>query len=254
MKTLLNDLKKAKYISLLILVCMTFTFAADFRYYINQSVYAAFNLGNLGAFGTKLYVSVLVAVFAAIGWGAGMLTAFLTRKKKVNAVTLYWLSGMFAVVMLFFTPYNLQLLMSATIMQNIVMIDCIAHIVFILVDMWLFAWALCAGSRDVLMRKEKYGIAIISVVAAVATALAFASIACKWSFVIQTAVYGSILTALNVFHAAFPEREEGEEIKEISCAGSSGRKELIVAAAVTILFIAVLVGAYFITEQYIAIA
>lgn len=254
MKRLLNDLKKAKYISLMILVCMTFTFAADFRYYINQSVYAAFNLGNLGAFGTKLYVSVLVAVFAAIGWGAGMLTAFLTRKKKVNAVTLYWLSGMFAVVMLFFTPYNLQLLMSATIMQNIVMIDCIAHIVFILVDMWLFAWVLCAGSRDVLMRKEKYGIAIISVVAAVATALAFASIACKWSFVIQTAVYGSILTALNVFHAAFPEREEGEEIKEISCAGSSGRKELIVAAAVTILFIAVLVGAYFITEQYIAIA
>lgn len=254
MKTLLNDLKKAKYISLMTLVCMTFTFAADFRYYINQSVYAAFNLGNLGAFGTKLYVSVLVAVFAAIGWGAGMLTAFLARKKKVNAVTLYWLSGMFAVVMLFFTPYNLQLLMSATIMQNIVMIDCIAHIVFILVDMWLFAWTLCAGSRDVLMQKEKYGIAIISVVAAVATALAFASIACKWSFVIQTAVYGSILTALNVVHAAFPEREEGEEIKEISCAGSSGRKEFIVAAAVTILFIAVLVGAYFITEQYIAIA
>lgn len=31
MKTLLNDLKKAKYISLMILVCMTFNFAADFR-------------------------------------------------------------------------------------------------------------------------------------------------------------------------------------------------------------------------------
>lgn len=250
MKKTIDMFKKGKYISLLTVLCLAFSFAANFRYYINESVYAAFNLGNLGAFGQKLQVSVLVAVFAALGWAAGLLTAFLTRKKRADAVTLYWISGMFAIVALFFTPYNLQLLMPSTIMQNIAMIACIAHIVFILIDMWMFSCAFCVGSADAYGQSAKSGIVTICVAAVIATVLAYVSVASKWSFVVQTAVYGSILTALNVLHAAFPEKENVTSAETVCV--RSGVKTGAFAAA-TLLFAAVLIGAYFITEKFIAI-
>lgn len=253
MKKAIGYLKRGKYISLLTLLCMAFAYIADFRYYINESIYAAFNLGNLGEFGTKLIVSVLVAVFAAVGWAVGLLTAFLTRKKQVRAVTLYWLSGLFAIVALFFAPYNLQLLMPSTIMQNIAMIACIAHIVFILVDMWLFAWAICTGCIEVCKQSGIKGVVCISVFAIVATVLGFVSAACRWSFVIQTAVYGSVLAFFNVLNAAF---EDGKEAEENSHVEVRCRKAYVYAVliAITVLLIVVLIGTYFMTEQHIAIA
>lgn len=256
MSKLINKMRYGKYLSFLVLVCMTFTFASEFRYYINQSIYAAFNLGNLGPFGAKLDVSVLVAVFASVGWAAGVLTAFLTEKKRIRTVTLYWLSGLFAVVALFFTPYNLQLLMPSTIMQNIAMIACIAHIVFILADTWLFSWAICAGVKDICAGGGKSGTAFIAVATLIATVLSYLSIIYQWSFVVATAVYGGVLTAVNVLHAAFPEKDC--DIDESDCGetlkAASGIEVWSARGAVTVLYAVVLIGAHFITQPYIAIA
>lgn len=254
MNTTLNTFRKGKFLSFLTLLCVAFSFVSGFRYYINESVYAAFDLGNLGEFGKELKVSVLVAVFAALGWAIGLLAAFLTEKKKINAVTLYWLSGLFAIVALFFNPYNLQLLMPDTIMQNIAMIACIAHVVFILVDAFVFAWAVSAGSKEVLLAvKGKIGIAVVISSAAVATVFAFVSLVFKWSFVIQTAVCGGILTAVNVLHAAFPEKES-EVGADAEATRTYSRIGMVAVAVVTLLFAAVLIGAYFITENLMSLS
>lgn len=249
MKRYLENLRRGKYFSLLALLCLAFVYASSFRFYVNESVYAAFDLGNLGEFGKKLDVSVLIAVLAALGWAGGLLTAYLTRKKRVGAVTLYWLAGMFAIVALFFTPYNLQLLMPSTVMQNIAMILCIAHILFVFVDMWLFAWAFFAGSKDVCGQCGRYGAIVVTAFAVVAAVLAYLSITFKWSFVVQSAVYGCTLTAVNVLHAAFPESDDGVSAPE----SRDVRISAAMTAVVTVVFAAVLAGAYFITENLIAI-
>lgn len=250
MKEVFDKIKRGKYISFVLVICIAFTYAAEFRYYIYENVYSAFNLGNLGEFGTKLSVSVLTAVFAALGWVAGLLTAFLTDKKKINVVTLYWLSGIFAIVALFFTPYNLQLLMPSTIMQNVAMIACIAHLVFMVADIWLFSWAICSGGNDVARQVKFKGTAFAVSAAATALVLAILSVRYKWSFVWIIAVYGCILTVLNVLHAAFPDKDETAESLETEV---SFTEKITLRAAVTAMFAAVLIGAYFITEAHIAI-
>lgn len=250
MNEVLNNLKKGKYVSFFTLICLAFSYASNFRYYINENVYAAFDLSNLGEFGKALKVSVLVVVCAALGWAIGFLTAFLTGKKKINVVTLYWLSGMFAIVALFFTPYNLQLLMPATIMQNIAMIACIAHVAFILVDVWLFSWAIFVGSREVCAAGGRTGVVAIAASAIVACVLAYVSIVCKWSFVIQVSVYGGIIIFINILNAAFSDKMSEEKKCELRCCD---KMMVAVAAVETALFLAVLIGVYFITENQIAI-
>lgn len=250
MNRILENVRRGQYVSLFAVLSLTFYYAADFRYYVNRSVYSAFDLGNLGAFGQKLRVSVLIAVFAALGWAIGVLTAFLTRKKRINSVTLYWLAGLFAIVALLFTPYNLQLLMPSEIMQNIAMISCIAHIVFVFADMWIFAWTFCVGVIRACAQSGRYYAALISSIAVVAAVLAYLSIALGWSFVALTSVYGCVLAALNILHAAFPERTTQDENAKTSVCP---RVTAVTVLSVSLLFAAVLIGACFITENLIAI-
>lgn len=245
-----GKLRTGKYLSFLAVLCLAFCYAANFRYYVNQSVYAAFDLRNLGEFGQKLHVSVLIAALAAIGWAAGLVTAYLSRKKKANAVTLYWLSGLFAIVALFFTPYNLQLLMPSTVMQNIATVACIAHFVFVAVDMWMFAWAFSVGYEDVCAQSGSCGEISVIITAIIAAVLAFVSMAYRWSFVLQTSVYGGALAALNVLHAAFPESRTQKTAKDVP---EDARLKALAYTAVAVLLAAVMVCAYFVTEKEIAI-
>lgn len=250
MNNAISKLKKAKYISLLALMLLIFSYAAQFRYYINANIYAAFNLGNLGPIGQKLNVSILVAVFCALGWAIGLLTAFLTRKKDINAVTLYWLAGMFAIVALFFTPYNLQLLMPDTILQNIAMIACIAHIVFIFADMWIFAWAFCQGCKDLYSQGKNEAFVLIPSAAVAAMILSYFASAYMWSFSICVSVYGTVLTAINVLHAAFDKNDNCN----MEITSTDNIKILTLTGAVTLILMTVIAGAYFITENNIAIS
>lgn len=72
---------------------------------------------------------------------------------------------------------------------------------------------------------------------------------------VATAVYGGVLTAVNVLHAVLPEKDCdmdaycGETLKV-----ASGIKVWSARGAVTVLYAVVLIGAHFITQPYIAIA
>lgn len=218
---------------------------SDFRYYIYENIYKSFNLGNLGAIGAELNVSVLVAVLAAAGWVAGMLTAVFTRNKAVSGTLPYWLAGMFAVVALLFTPYNLQLLMPTQIMQNIAMIGCIAHIVFMFADMWVFAWALCRGIYSAMSSETGAQSAALAVI--VAAVLALLTVIFKWHFAICIAVYAGVLVALNTVRAV----TDGKVYNQVASCNIT--RFSVACAAVTLLFVAVLAASYFVTEAYIAI-
>lgn len=143
MKNAWNKLKQGKYLSLFMASLLLFTYLAGARYYLYENIYKAFNLGNLGAFGAKLHVSVLLPVLMTAGVLLGALFAFLTRK-KVNmktSVTLYTWSALFVIAFCFFTPYHLQLLLPAQILQNLAMINCIAVMVFSAVAVALLSWS-----------------------------------------------------------------------------------------------------------------
>lgn len=245
MKNIFVRLKRGGYVSYLLTALTAFLYAAQFRYYINSDIYKAFDLGNLGAFGADLSVSVLVAVLAAVGWAGGAATAFFTRKKGLRSGTAYWIAGMFALVALLFTPYNLQLLMPTTNQQNISMICCIANIVFMLVDMWVFSFALLRGGARLAESEGLAGAVYACCAAAVATAPAFAAVAAEWPFAVCVGIYAALLTVLSTVKLFFPE-------EECACDVAGGRT-YAVSGIVTALFVAVLAGAYFITEAHIAL-
>ena len=182
---------------------------------------------------------------AAVGWAGGAATAFFTRKKGLRSGTAYWIAGMFALVALLFTPYNLQLLMPTTNQQNISMICCIANIVFMLFDMWAFSFALLRGGARLAESEGLAGAVYACCAAAVATAPAFAAVAAKWPFAVCVGIYAALLTVLSAVKLFFPE-------EECSCDVAGGRA-YAVSGIVTALFVAVLAGAYFITEAHIAL-
>lgn len=107
MTSKLDSLKNGKHISFLLLASITFTYLSSFRLYINENIYKAFDLSNIGPIGRKLNVSVIIAVVMVLGWILGTITARFTSKKIKNNTTLYWMSSLFAIVALMFTPYNL---------------------------------------------------------------------------------------------------------------------------------------------------
>lgn len=254
MNNVMKKIKSAKHISFFVLILLAFTYVAEFRYYINENIYSAFDLGNLGEIGKKLSVSVLVAVFCVLGWALGMLTGFLTRKKNIRVTTLYWLSGMFAIVALFFTPYNLQLLMSDTILQNIAMIACIAHIVFILVDMWIFAWALCVGSKNIYLQSSREAFIIIPSVGIIAMVLSYLTSAFTWSFSISTSIYAVILTLINIVDSFFDKDETCLLCQDAEKTKTDCIKSWSINGILTLIFLVVLIGTYFITENNIVIS
>ena len=231
MKNIFVRLKRGGYVSYLLTALTAFLYAAQFRYYINSDIYKAFDLGNLGAFGADLSVSVLVAVLAAVGWAGGAATAFFTRKKGLRSGTAYWIAGMFALVALLFTPYDLQLLMPTTNQQ--------------IIDMWAFSFALLRGGARLAESEGFAGAVYACCAAAVATALAFAAVAAEWPFAVCVGIYAALLTVLSAVKLFFPE-------EECACDVAGGRT-YAVSGIVTALFGAVLAGAYFITEAHIAL-
>lgn len=235
------------------LMLMIFSYAAQFRYYINSDIYSAFNLGNLGEFGQKLNVSLLVAVFCTLGWTAGLITAFLFRKKNVNTVLLYLFSGLFAITALLFTPYNLQLLMPDTILQNIAMILCIAHIVFIFADMWLFSFTFCSGCKDLYLKSENEAFVIVPTIAVIAVILSYFANAYMWSFSICIAIYSTTLVVINLLHSVFSFESGKKSIEYPMPTKYDLIKLLMLTGCVTLLLVTLITGAHFITENNIAI-
>lgn len=251
-------LRNKKYMSFALTAILLFAYAVCMRFYINQNIYKAFNLGNLGEIGQKLFVSTIMAVVSAIGFGLGFLLSFLTKKKASAQRTniLYSLSSVFTVIMLLFTPYNIQLLMPDQILQNIAMINCIALIFFSFVDICLLSWTLnsqiCLWSKNLVADVfSKSDISVCSCIAVLSLALAVIVLALKGSVETLFAVIASLLLILNIADGIAPRpsfQEDGQKPLAYF------RKTSVVCYAVlAATFIVSIIIGYYITESLIAI-
>lgn len=248
-KNISNRIKTGKYISILSALLLLMTFLTGLRYYINQNIFKSFNLGNLGAFGTKLEVSVIVVIFMGLGCILGFGLYYLNRKriKQRTCVTLYSAAGLFAILILLIQPYNLQLMFTGVNQQNIAMINCIAIIVFGAVETLLLSWAL--NVHLVRMSQEYTHTDLIYLVCAVVVAVVTALLCVGYgiSFAICTAVYASILLGVNIIHSFVVDKEA---IKQ-ECMTS--KITWIIQGSLYVLVIILLLCSYFIVEPMIAI-
>lgn len=248
-KNISKTIKDGKYISLVSALLLFITFLTGLRYYINQNIYKAFNLGNLGAFGAKLEVSVLVLIFMGVGYLLGVGLFYLTRKHidPRTRVTLYSVSGLFAIIILLIQPYNLQLMLPGVNQQNVVMINCIAIIVFGAIETTLLSWALNVHIFNFSQGIKRVDIIYLVCAVAFAIVIALISVAHGFSFAICVAVYASVLLGINILHSFFVDKEIMTNQVEKSI---FTWMQVSMCALVVVL----LLCGYFIVEPMIAIA
>lgn len=249
-KNTLNKIKTGKYISIISAILLFTTFITGLRYYINQNIFKSFNLGNLGAFGTKLEVSVIVLVFMGLGYLLGFGLYIITRKrtKQRTLITLYSASSLFAIIILLVQPYNLQLMLPAVNQQNIAMINCIAIIVFSGIEILLLSWALNLHIFSLLQNITRVDLIYIVCSVVVATLISLLCVAYGVSLAICAAVYTSILLSVNIIHSFTVDKET---ITPIQCKITNSM--WIAHACLAILAIVLMLSGYFIVEPMIAI-
>lgn len=250
MKQFMHRLRSEKLISLAAALLTTFTFLTAFRYYINDNVYKAFTLGNLGQFGSGLYVSVIVPVLLAVGFLVGFLLWFLTKRKlKPRAsVTLYAISGLFAIVILLIQPYNLQLLLPAVNQQTVVMVNFIALAVFGAIELALLTWGILFHIAE--LRKVMSAKILVSIgcLCAFAVVISLITAALKWPFAVCVAVYASVLCGVNALHSLIYEKES------LSAEYKPYRWSMLAPAIFAFLIAVLLICGYYIIEPMIALA
>lgn len=157
----------------------------------------------------------------------------------------YGLAGMFAVVMLLFNPYNLQLLMPASNMQNVSMINCIALMVFGLIDVALFSLVFNLQVIKSANRDGVIGLVMVGVAVAFGVLFSMLTVALRWSLVITLQVYGWLLVGINVLHSIFVKNEENETL-------ALNKTNLITIGVIAVVVIALLIAGFYITKPLIA--
>lgn len=249
-KNTLNKIKTRKYISIFSAILLFTTFITGLRYYINQNIFKSFNLGNLGAFGTKLEVSVIVLVFMGLGYLLGFGLYILTRKrtKQRTLITLYSALSLFAIIILLVQPYNLQLMLPGVNQQNIAMINCIAIIVFGGIEILLLTWALNLHIFSLFQNITHVDLIYIACSVVVATLISLLCVAYGVSFAICAAVYTSILLCVNIIHSFTVDKET---VTPIQCKITNSM--WIAHACLAVLAIVLMLSGYFIVEPLIAI-
>lgn len=248
-KNISNRIKTGKYISILSALLLFMTFLTGVRYYINQNIFKSFNLGNLGAFGTKLEVSVIVLIFMGLGCILGFGLYYLTRKRinQRTCVTLYSVSGLFAIIILLIQPYNLQLMLPAVNQQNIAMINCIAIIVFGAVETLLLSWALNVHIARLSQNFTRIDLVYFVCVVVIATLTALLCVGYGISFAICVAVYASVLLGVNILHSFVVDKDAIKQECKIN------NNTWIAHGCLYVVAVVLLLCGYFIVEPMIAI-
>lgn len=248
-KNISNRIKTGKYISILSALLLFMTFLTGLRYYINQNIFKSFNLGNLGTFGTKLEVSVIVLIFMGLGCILGFGLYYLTRKriKQRTCVTLYSVSGLFAIIILLIQPYNLQLMLPGVNQQNIAMINCIAIIVFGAVETLLLSWSLNVHILRLSQNITSIDLIYLVCIVVIATLTALLCVGYGISFAICVAVYASVLLGVNILHSFVVDKDAIKQACKIN------NITWIVHGCLYALVAVLLLCSYFIVEPMIAI-
>lgn len=200
MKKLNKEMKNQKPISFLLTGLLLFTFLAGVRLYLFENIYKAYNLGNLGGVGAKLNVSVIVAGFLAISVIIGLVLSLLTKNKlrENSSATFCFISGLATIVFLFFTPYNLQLVLPTQIMQNLAMINCIAVMVFSLVVSSIFVYTIVIQIIQLCQSNKKSFLVLLGVSVFACLVISMLTVSLNWSFSILANFYAWCLLIISL--------------------------------------------------------
>lgn len=243
MKNMLKALKKNRYISLFLIFMILFTYLSGLRLYIYENINKSFTLIRLGA--EWIDISALASILLALGVVVGAVIALFIRKKiSMNLTTmLYALSGLFAIVLLFFTPYNLQLLMPATNLQNITSINLIAVLFFSTIDVALFTLVL--GTHILFNIWDITGTIVLAMSIIISVIISMLATVFVWSFIVCIGVYASILLLINTVNSVC-------SVQDVSqCCESKQKHIIIIGGMFAIAVLTVLISAYFIVNNAI---
>lgn len=250
MKKIVSVANEKKYISLSLLCFIFFTYLSLFRSYVYDNIFKAFTLGNLGGFAAKIKVSSLVVILFAICVIVGVCLVILLRKKLSDKFlkAIYSIFSFFPLLLLFFTPYNMQLIFPAQNLQNLSMITFLVVLVFGCIDIALLAGILFWQIYSVSKNYKLLDYIILFSLIAPAFVLAILGVVYQWSFFIIILVSSVLLLTTSIVSNIISAFAEPSTVIE----GETDKKLKIVLFSVLAVFSATcLIAGYFITESHI---
>lgn len=246
MKKLFHVLKNRRYISLLSAFLLLFTYLAATRSYIYENINKSLYFIQTGSPNVSVGATVTGTLVAAAV--LGVILCWLLRDKftERSTIVLYLISAFFAIVLLFFTPYNLSLSSPETNGQNIATICMILVIFLSCVGVILFTMAI--GSHFAEYFKDGSFAPQIAafICAAIAVVLSLLAAEFTWSFTICTAVYAGVLFAVNIVNCFI--QKKGDEYTD---APVRDYKIYIVCGVIILLALGVAIGGHFFSDPAI---
>lgn len=241
MKKILNVLKNRRYISLFAAFLLLFTYLAALRGYIYENVNKSIYFIQTGT--PEIAVSDVLTATLTAGAAMGAIVCVLARGKLTERTTtvFYIVGALLGVVILFFTPYNLQLAAPATNLQNLSTINLILLIFLGALESAVLTFAVGSHIVEYLRDGSLAPLVALLLCAAVAAALALLSAKYGWRFPLCTGIYACVLLVLNTVRGFVVKEGEKRIPAPVKC-----RQTLIVCALLLALTIGVAVGGYFI--------
>ena len=243
MKKVFQVLKNRRYISLLSEFLLLFTYLAATRSYIYENINKSLVFGQTGTPDISVGATVTGTLVAAAV--LGVIICWFARDKFTERTTinLYIIAAFWAIVLLFFTPYNLSLLSPSTNGQNISTINLIVVIFLAAVGVILFTVAIGSHFAEYFRDGSFAPLVAAFICASVAVVLSLLAAEFTWSFTICTAVYAAVLLAVNMVNSFI--QKKGDEYTD---APVRDYKIYIVCAIIILLALGVAVGGHFLSE------
>lgn len=198
MKKVLDNLSKNKYISLFMATLLAFAYMGGARKYIYDNCSKILDFARMGT--PWFNLSSGMAVLMVIAVCVGVAVTFLLRKK----ITMDWIfvgyivAGIFSILTLIITPYNLQLLSPSTHMDAFATLTLIVALVFSLVVVALLSASISAHIVIVLSQDNIIATIVSSSVIVISSIFASLSVAYAWSLQIYFIVLTALLIVLYV--------------------------------------------------------
>lgn len=243
MKKVFQVLKNRRYISLLSAFLLLFTYLAATRSYIYENINKSLVFGQTGTPDISVGATVTGTLVAAAV--LGVIICWFARDKFTERTTinLYIIAAFWAIVLLFFTPYNLSLLSPTTNGQNIATINLIVVVFLGAAEVCLLTVSIGSHFAEYFKDGSLAPLVAAFICAAISVVLSLLAAEFTWNFVVCTAVYAGVLLTVNIVNGFI--QKSGDEFTD---APVHDYKIYIVCAVIILLALGVAVGGHFLCE------
>lgn len=251
MKKVLDSLKNNKYITLIIALMLTFAYVGGLRKYIYDNCSKMLSFARAGADWFNLSIGIAILMFVAVCVGIALM--FLIRKKVTMNIVVsgYGIASVLSILIMLFTPYNLQLLSPSTNMDTLAKVALYAKMILGLVEVVLLSATLSSHILLAVDFEKLTATIVVSVATVLSVLIVCLCVAFNCSLQIYFGVVTLLLLILNIVNSVTKsERENNISLVEVKI---NWIYVSIVIAVIAIALIATLTSYSIVVEKAVSL-